>query len=259
MADEAQEQAQTWRILVVDDRPHEGVICATALQTVRGYEVRQEKSARRALTIAREWRPDLAILDIKMPEMDGLELARRLRADGCDANLIFVTSSEEEDNQVVGVRLGDGYIVKPHFKARVFLAQVEKILKQRKLELATMRRAAVDHDRRPQIDELNQRVHIPGRHKDIDLTRVEIKLLHTLIDANGQAVPYGKLIRAVWANSASDEAAAGLADTALSKSDRDTLFANISRLRKKIELDRAAPQLILTVQHVGYRYHLSAG
>jgi two-component system, OmpR family, response regulator len=256
MADEAQEQAQTWRILVVDDKPHEGVICATALQTVRGYEVRQEKSARRALAIAREWRPDLAILDIKMPEMDGLELARRLRADDCDANLIFVTSSEEEDNQVVGVHLGDGYIVKPHFKARVFLAQVEKILKQRKLELATMRRAAVDHDQRPQIDELNQRVHIPGRQKDIDLTRVEMKLLRTLIDANGQAVSYDELIRAVWLDK--DGAGAGVK---VSQTDlfRSALFANISRLRKKIELDRTTPQLILTVQHVGYRYHLSAG
>lgn len=255
MADEAQEQAQTWRILVVDDRPHEGVICATALQTVRGYEVRQEKSARRALTIAREWRPDLAILDIKMPEMDGLELARRLRADGCDANLIFVTSSEEEDNQVVGVRLGDGYIVKPHFKARVFLAQVEKILKQRKLELATMRRAAVDRDRRPQIDKLNQRVHIPGRQKDVDLTPLEVKLLDALLDANGQAVSNDELIRAVWLDK--DGAGAGVK---VSQTDlfRSTLFANISRLRGKVELDSRFPQLIITVPHVGYRFNLPA-
>jgi DNA-binding response OmpR family regulator len=92
-----------------------------------------------------------------------------------------------------------------------------------------------------------------------------MKLLRALIDANGREVPYGELIRAVWGNSVSSESsessesAAGTVGTALSKSDKDTLFATISRLRKKIELDRTTPQLILSVQRVGYRCHLSAG
>jgi DNA-binding response OmpR family regulator len=264
MADEAQEQAQNWRILVVDDKPHEGIVCATALQTVRGYEVRQEKSARRALTIAREWRPDLAVLDIKMPEMDGFELARRLRADDCDAHFMFVSSREEEDAQVEGLDLASDYVVKP-FSARILLSRVKNILALRQQTRAEAQRAAALHDRQPQLDAVNLRVHIPGRPKDIDLTPVEMKLLRALIDANGREVPYGELIRAVWGNSVSSESsessesAAGTVGTALSKSDKDTLFATISRLRKKIELDRTTPQLILSVQRVGYRCHLSAG
>ncbi|MGH2505102.1 MAG: response regulator transcription factor, partial [Ktedonobacterales bacterium] len=250
----ALEQAQTWRILVVDDKPHEGIICATALQTVRGYEVRQEKSARRALTIAREWRPDLAILDIKMPEMDGFELARRLRADGCDAHYMFVSSREEEDAQVEGLDLASDYVVKP-FSARILLSRVKNILALRQQMRADAQRAVADRDRRPQIDKLNQRVHVPGRQKDIDLTPLEVKLLHALLDANGQAVSYDELIRAVWLDDDSAEADAKLSQT---ESFRSALFANISRLRGKVELDRSVPQLILTVQHVGYRYNLPA-
>lgn len=257
MADETQEQDQSWRILVVDDKPLEGIISATALQTVRGYEVRHEKSARRALTVAREWRPDLAILDIKMPEMDGFELARSLRAEGCEAHFMFVTSREEEDAQVEGLALASDYVVKP-FSARVLLSRVKNILATRQKQFADAQRVAADHERRPKVDAVKKRVHIPGRKKDINLTSIEVQLLQALLDANGRALSYGELVRAVWRNGASDETAVDLADTAVSKSDRDMLFTSIARLRRKIELDRDVPQLILTVHRMGYRYNLGS-
>lgn len=260
MANERRSGGAAWRILVVDDVPVESWACVAALETVTDdwYDVKAETSPRAALEIAREWRPDLVILDINMPEMDGYELARCLKDDGCDASRLFLTSRDEAEDEIEGLELADDYIQKP-FKARIFLRRVRNILHRRPQPNAAQtprdRRpqpnaAKMPRDWRPQVDAVHHRVTMPdGRVKR--LTPTEQKVLAALLHANGEVVSYADLIREVWV----DEARG--ADVAFEVKDYlASMSQAVRRLREKIEIEPGQPRFILNVERVGYCYNL---
>lgn len=247
MANERRSGGAAWRILVVDDVAIESWACVAALETVTDdrYEVKAETSPRAALEVAREWRPDLVILDITMPEMDGYELARCLMAIGCDARRLFLTSRDEAEDEIEGLELADDYIQKP-FKARIFLQRVRNILNRRPQPNA----AQTPRDWRPQVDAVHHRVTMPdGRVKR--LTPTEQKVLAALLHANGGVVSYADLIREVWVDKARG------ADAAFEVKDYlASMSQAVRRLREKIEIEPGQPRFILNVERVGYRYNL---
>lgn len=249
MANEGHSDDVAWRILVVDDVPAEAWASVAALETVtdQRYAIESRTSPSDALTFAREWRPDLIILDINMPGMDGYELARRLRKVGCDASRLFLTSRNGIEDEVEGMELADDFIQKP-FRARIFLARVRKILSRRGQPNA----ATAQRDQRLWVDDENLRVTLPGGDVK-ELTRNEMRMLRALLRADGEVVTYEELVRAVWEKEARD---AG--DALYVKGYSGGLSQMVRRLRGKIESEPGRPRRILNVERVGYRYNPQA-
>lgn len=248
MANERRPGGAAWRILVVDDVPAESWACVAALETVtdQRYEIESRVSPSAALAFAREWRPDLVILDIEMPEMDGYKLAQQLKADDCDASRLFLTKLSEDEDEIEGLELADDYIQKP-FQARVFLARVRNILSRRHQPNSAT--TPEPRDSWPKVDAVNRQVTLPdGRVKQ--LTSTELKLLKTLVDAHGEAVSYADLIREVWkVETSGADAEFGVHDFSAN------LYQTVRRVRGKIEAEPRQPQRILNVERVGYRYN----
>lgn len=238
-----------WRILVVDDKRSHGMVCMTALETVAEYDAKLELSALRALATVREWQPDLVVIDIKMPEMNGLEFAQRLIDDNCDAGRMFLTSLNSSREEVAGLKLADEYITKP-FQPLVFLSRVQKILDRRAAWQAAALPRSGRPEQRPVLDLAESRMRVPNG-KDAKLTPTEMRLARALVEGEGETVSYAELFRAVYGEHALDGAS-----TSEVKDYEGTVQVYVSRVRKKIERDSRNPQLILTVSGVGYRFNL---
>lgn len=239
-----------WRILVVDDKRSHGMVCMTALETVAEYDAKLELSALRALTTVREWQPDLVVIDIKMPEMNGLEFAQRLIDDNCDSDRMFLTSIDAPRYEVAGLKLADEYVTKP-FQPLVFLSRVQKVLDRRAERQAAVLSRYKGHEQRPTFD-LPDMLWIRVPHgNDAKLTPTEMKLAKALVKGEGEPVSYAELFRAVYGEHALDGAS-----TSEVKDYEGTVQVYVSRVRKKIERDPRNPQLILTVSGMGYRYNL---
>ncbi len=220
------------KILVVDDE-------LTLLNTVRayleqeGYTVQTAADGRAALHAFRAFRPDLIILDIMLPEIDGLELLRRLRQES-DVYVIMLTARADEMDKVVGLTVGaDDYVTKP-FSPRELVARVKAALRRvgggparemlvsRRIRLDTAGRLAWKDDR------------------PLDLTPIEFDLLHALMQNHGRALSREQLIEKVWGYDY--------------YGDDRVVDVHIGRLRKKVEDDPANPSLIATVWGAGYRF-----
>lgn len=230
------------RILLVDDDPIALVACESALTTVPGYVVKKEMNPLNARQIARDWQPDVIILDVKMPGVNGITLARQLKADGCDAALMFVTSDTDVDTHVNGLQFADQFLTKP-YEPRVLLAQVHVLLRSRGYPPVTQDTPRhADDSLRPVFDPVADIFHVP-RGKDAKLTPTERKLLLELLAGEGELVSKTKLLWDVW-------------ELEGDNSDTNVVEVYIRRLRHRIELDPAQPELIITVRGRGYYYNL---
>ncbi|PNY79406.1 response regulator transcription factor [Deinococcus koreensis] len=199
--------------------------------TEHGFAVRVAGNGQEGLLEARHHRPDLVLLDVMMPGMDGLEFLRRFRAVDA-APVIFLTARDAELDKVLGLELGaDDYVTKP-FSMAELLARVRAHLRrgQEPAQNGVIRldELALDSDART--------VHVRGGR--VDLTRSEFELLHTLMRAPGRV--YNRL-----------ELLEQLQEEALG-SER-TIDVHVRNLRTKIEAEPARPRLIETVFGVGYR------
>jgi len=229
------------KVLVVDDEP-------TLLQTVRayleqeGYEVRTAQNGRSALQEARAFVPDLVVLDIMLPELDGLEVLRRLRRGDVapalrDVYVIMLTARADEMDRVVGLELGaDDYVTKP-FSPRELVARVK----------ASLRRVGgiEESGERSQYIFQHLRVDPEGRMvwrdgQEVELTPIEFDLLHALVRQAGRVLSREQLVEQVWGVEY--------------YGDERVVDVHIGRLRKKIEEDPAEPELINTVWGMGYRF-----
>ena len=222
----------TQTILVVDDEPQIVRLVRAYLEEA-GFRVVTASDGEQALYVARHEKPDLVVLDVLMPRMDGLEFTRRIRRER-DVPIIMLTARAEETDRIVGLELGaDDYITKP-FSPREVVARVRAVLRRAQPQLApslVLRAGPITLDRDTHT------VTVSGQ--PVDLTPTEFSILETLMTTPGRAFSRAELL----------EAAQGIAFEAYER----TVDAHIKNLRRKLEPNPAHPRYILTVRGVGYR------
>ena len=223
------------RILVVDDEPQLIRVLRTGLKS-RGYDVRGASDGESGLETFNEWHPDLVITDLAMPNVDGLEFCRRLRAIS-QVPIIVLSAKGEEKTKVEALDIGaDDFVTKP-FGIDELLARVR----------ASLRRANA-----PPISETTQvtldvgdfHVNLESREvkvraKDVHLTPKEFDLLIYFIKHSGKVLTHRTLLAAIWGSNYIEQ--------------NEYLRVFIGNLRKKIELD-ATPRYIVTEPWIGYRF-----
>ncbi|MGD2148572.1 MAG: response regulator transcription factor [Anaerolineae bacterium] len=224
----------TQTILVVDDEPEIVRLVRSYLEQ-DGYRVVAAYNGEEALYAARHEKPDLIVLDVLMPKMDGLEFTRRVRREQ-DVPIIMLTARAEETDRIVGLEMGaDDYVTKP-FSPREVVARVRAVLRraQRSGETETLPVLRVGGI---VLDRSTHTVTIEG--EPADLTPTEFDVLKTLMSTPGRVFSRAEIL----------EALQGIAFEAYER----TVDAHIKNLRRKIEPAPAEPCYILTVRGVGYR------
>jgi DNA-binding response OmpR family regulator len=220
-------------VLVVDDQPDIVRLVRDYLERA-GFDVLAAQDGEQALQIARRSHPDLVILDLGLPGLDGLDVARTLRRDG-DTPIIMLTARAEEADRVAGLELGaDDYVTKP-FSAREMVARVRAVLRR-----TSGARAEADVVRVGEtlvLDAPRMETSVEGRR--ISLTPTEFQLLLHMARQPGRVFTRAQLLDAVH----------GVAVESYERA----IDAHIKNIRRKIERDPRAPQLIQTVFGVGYR------
>ncbi len=225
---------KTERILVVDDEPMVREVVVAYLER-EGFDVVEASTGTAALDSVAERRPDLIVLDIMLPEIDGFSVLTELRRSG-DVPVILLTARTEEPDRVLGLELGaDDYVVKP-FSPRELVARVRSVL--RRSGGAPVAAEILDFgDLR--IDEQTREVYVAG--KLVEMTPKEFDLIAFLAKSPRQVFSRGQLLEQVW-------------DSSPDWQDPSTVTVHVRRLRRKIESDPEAPRWITTVWGVGYRF-----
>jgi DNA-binding response OmpR family regulator len=224
-------------ILVVDDEA-EIVRFVRAYLEDAGYRVVVASEGQEALFVARHEKPDLVILDLMMPGMDGWDFFRRYRQER-DTPIIMLTARVEESDQVLGLELGaDDYVTKP-FSPRTLVARVRAVLRRAQGEPTP---AAVLRGGDVVLDREAHTVVVGGQ--EVDLTPTEFDLLEVLMATPGRVFARAELLDRVLG----DEADVF----------ERTVDAHVKNLRRKIEPDPAAPHHVLTVRGAGYKFNEDA-
>jgi two-component system, OmpR family, response regulator len=217
------------RILVVDDELNIAELVSMALRYAE-FEVELAGSGREALAAFERFRPHALILDVMLGDVDGFEVARRLRAGGADAPIIFLTARDQTEDKVRGLTLGgDDYVTKP-FSIEELIARLRTVLRRVGVGARESRLAFEDLD----LDEETREVTRGGRL--IELTDTEFRLLRYLMLNPRRALTRGQILDHVWQYDFGG--------------DGRVLETYISYLRKKV--DRDGPPLIHTIRGVGY-------
>lgn len=224
------------RILVVDDEKRMIGFIRMNLE-LEGFQVLEAHNGLEALEVIRTLLPDLVILDVMMPELDGFETLRILR-EFSTIPVIMLTAKGEEDDRVYGLELGaDDYIPKP-FGPRELSSRVRAVLRRVETPASTPENAVLRIDDRLSIDFNRREVIVSGDH--IKLRPTEYRLLYHLIENAGWTVPHEQLLAKVWGYEYRDEA--------------HYVRLYVNYLREKIEADPSDPQYIITERGVGYRF-----
>jgi DNA-binding response OmpR family regulator len=223
------------KILVVDDEPVVTEVMERYLRR-EGFEVATAKDGDEALRLDKEWKPDLVVLDLMLPKVDGLEVCRSLRRRG-RVPIIMLTARGEEADRIVGLELGaDDYVVKP-FSPREMVARIKAVL--RRSENGPVRAEMTEAVRLPDLS-INPKTRVvEARGKAVELTAKEFDLLLFLATHLGQVFTRAQLMNDVW-----DYTYAA---------DASTVTVHVRRLREKIEADPERPRYIKTVWGVGYK------
>ncbi|GGQ19762.1 MULTISPECIES: response regulator transcription factor [Streptomyces] len=225
------------RVLVVDDDPTVSEVVTGYLERA-GFTVHRAEDGPAALESAARHRPDLIVLDLMLPGMDGLEVCRRLRASGNGrppVPVVMLTARGDEDDRILGLEVGaDDYVTKP-FSPRELVLRVRSVLRR------SSSTAPADEPLREvaglAVDPAARRATRDG--SELALTLREFDLLVYLMRHPGQVCDRERLMREVWG---------------WEYGDLSTVTVHVRRLRSKIEKDPADPQLIRTVWGAGYRF-----
>jgi two-component system, OmpR family, KDP operon response regulator KdpE len=218
------------RVLVVDDeRPIRRFLHASLSGT---YTVLEAASGEEALAVAVSGRPDVILLDLGLPDMDGVDLTRRLR-EWTQIPIIVISVRDHEEDKITALDAGaDDYLTKP-FGVGELLARLRVILRR----AAPADNAPVFQSDRLTVDLTLREVTVDGQITS--LTPTEYDILRVLIQHAGKVLTHQQLIHLVWGNTYD--------------ADAHLLRVNISNLRRKIELDPARPRFVMTEPGVGYR------
>jgi len=220
-------------ILVVDDEPRIAEIARDYLERA-GFGVTTAGNGADALALARARRPDLIVLDLGLPKMDGLDVTRALRKQS-NVPIIMLTARVDESDKLVGLELGaDDYITKP-FSPRELVARVRAIF--RRVENASAKRDVV---RAGDVTLNRTRMQASVGNRPVDLTSTEFELVSTLASQPGRVFTRGQLLDAVRG-------------VAVESFDR-AIDAHIKNIRRKLEPEPRNPKYLLTVHGVGYKF-----
>jgi len=224
------------RVLVVDDDPTVAEVVVSYLQRA-GLDVDHVGDGRSALAVAARRPPDLVVLDLMLPGIDGLEVCRRLRLES-EVAVIMLTASADEADRVLGLEVGaDDYVTKP-FSPRELVLRVQSVLRR------TQSAGSAESGRAPALSDGDLVVdpvgHVASRGgQPLTLTAREFDLLTFLLRHPGRAFDRATLMHEVWGWDFGDQS---------------TVTVHVRRLREKVEVDPANPTRLLTVWGVGYRW-----
>ncbi|MFZ5878487.1 MAG: response regulator transcription factor [Chloroflexota bacterium] len=221
------------KILLVDDEPEILEICRDYLKA-SGYDVVTARDGAQGLSAARREQPDLIVLDLMMPEMDGLDLCRAVRRDS-DVPIIMLTARVEEADKLIGLAIGaDDYMTKP-FSPRELVARVKVVLRR----IGGDRASDILRVGRVSLDRAHYQVQAGERA--VQLTPTEFEIMATLMSQPGRIFSRMQLLNA----------AHGVAFESYERA----IDSHIRNLRHKLEPD----ELIITVHGVGYKFHAEPG
>ena len=228
------------RILIVDDDPPT-VKWTSFLLRDEGYEVITADNGRSGLELVERELPDLVILDVMMPQIDGLEVCRRIRQT-MDVPIIMLSAKGETADKVTGLKVGaDDYLAKP-FEPAELLARVKAVLRRTEAFSAfddSQARVAVGDIR---LDPVGNKVFLSD-NRVVELTPIEFRLLHVLMRNAGRVLTHDYLLSTAW----------GYEYEGYS----NQIAVYIRRLRTKLEDDPSDPKYIVTVRGMGYRFERS--
>ena len=224
------------RLLVVDDEPNIVELLSASLRYA-GFEVEIARSGPEAVRVARLVHPDLLVLDVMMPGMDGFEVVQRLRADGLRMPVLFLTARDSTEDKISGLTLGgDDYVTKP-FSLEEVIARIRAILRRFEVERATApspRMSFADIE----MDEETHEVWKAG--KLVSLSPTEFKLLRYFMQNTGRVLSKAQILDHVWNYDFGGDA--------------NVVESYVSYLRRKI--DTTEPKLLHTLRGVGYTLRL---
>lgn len=228
------------RVLVVDDEPNISALLSATLRLVE-FDVRVAESGHGALVAVEEFEPDLVVLDVMLPDLDGFDVARRLRAAGCGTPVLFLTARDTVEDRVAGLTAGaDDYVAKP-FSLEEVVLRIRAILRRSQPELDAPAEAATLRYADLELDEDAHEVRRAGRL--IDLSPTEFNLLKYLMINSGRVVSKAQILDRVWKYDFGG--------------DGRIVESYVYYLRRKI--DKTGQPLIHTVRGVGYALRLPRG
>jgi DNA-binding response OmpR family regulator len=223
------------RVLIVED----DAAMATALKdgfTFEGFDIVLAKDGEAGLKAAREMSPDVIVLDVMLPKMNGLDVCKRLRSEGSNVPIMMLTARGQEIDKVLGLKLGaDDYVTKP-FGFMELIARVEALLRRTRPggaagEVYGFGDVVVDF----------KKAEMKKRGEVVEITARELKLLEYFIAHRGEVIPRERLLDQVWEYDAAP----------LTR----TVDMHVAKLRKKVEDDSGDPKFIVTVHRMGYKFN----
>ena len=226
------------RVLLVEDDARQAEIIRLYL-VGEGHEVLLAGDGRDGIDLARTHRPDLVVLDLMLPRVDGLDVCRTLRRES-DVPILMLTARSSEDDMLLGFDLGvDDYLTKP-FSPRELMARVRSLLRR---GAGPVPESEVHEYQGLRVDVVQHRITLHGRA--VDCTPAEFRLLQALIEEPGRAFSRRELLEQMHGF-----------DRFITER---TVDAHIKNLRRKLEAESGGPQYIMTVFGVGYRLEAPAG
>jgi two-component system OmpR family response regulator len=228
------------RLLVVDDEPNILELLSASLRFA-GFEVAAASDGREALAVARRFRPDLVVLDVMMPDMDGFTVVRRMRGEGLTAPVVFLTARDATEDKITGLTLGgDDYVTKP-FSLEEIIARIRAVLRRvngRGTAGATPSRLTFAD---VELDDDTHEVWKAGEY--VALSPTEFKLLRYFMQNAGRVLSKAQILDHVWNYDFGGEA--------------NVVESYVSYLRRKV--DTTEPRLLHTLRGVGYVLRVPRG
>ncbi len=222
------------KILIVEDDPGIQLSLKDEFES-HGYHVYTANDGEKGLEMVEKEKPDLMILDIMLPILDGFEVCKKLRRDGNNTPIIMLTVKNKEIDKVLGLELGaDDYVTKP-FSLRELMARAKTIfrrLEDRPTELSNYHMGEIEFNFKKYTAEKNG--------KKIDFTPLEFQIIKLFIQKKGEVLTRNEILDTIWG------------EDNLTVTPR-TIDSHVANIRKKIETDPANPKLIFSIRGVGYK------
>ena len=223
------------KILIIEDEP--GILLSLKDEfESEGYKVYEAEDGEKGIAIAKQQKPDLIILDIMLPVLNGYEVCKRLRMEGDTTPIIMLTVKDKEVDKVLGLELGaDDYVTKP-FSLRELMARVKAIFRRTEDRLKDLTSYSFS-----QIELDFKKYEAKKKSRNLELTPLEFQMLKLFIQKRGEVITRDDFLDKIW----------GEDNMCVSFRTVDSHIANI---RKKIEDDPARPKHIISIRGIGYKF-----